>query len=184
MNKIECLISPQKMGHIDTICKENGYTRAEFTRRALETYLDKPDFAQFLQSNCEFELNKHYQTSGGWLAKLITIHPEYLVFEHCIEGSPNGLHYYNGVCYGHDAKYSQEDCRVLLPQETYDPYQEYLRIFNQAKKEQHFPKDYTALSKDDYFNLKNIVECPDCKAKLQFIKENNLPKLKFLRHVN
>ncbi len=39
MKKIECLISDEKSQQIDSICDKEGYTRAEFTRRALELYL-------------------------------------------------------------------------------------------------------------------------------------------------
>lgn len=39
MKKIECHISDDKSKEIDKICDNEGYTRAEFNRRALESYL-------------------------------------------------------------------------------------------------------------------------------------------------
>ena len=39
MKKIECHISDEKSKEIDKICDKEGYTRAEFNRRALELYL-------------------------------------------------------------------------------------------------------------------------------------------------
>lgn len=39
MKKIECFISDDKSKQIDQICNKEGYTKAEFTRRALELYL-------------------------------------------------------------------------------------------------------------------------------------------------
>lgn len=39
MKKIECQISEDKSVQIDEICDKEGYTRAEFNRRALELYL-------------------------------------------------------------------------------------------------------------------------------------------------
>lgn len=39
MKKIECLVSDEKNRVIDEICEKEGYTRAEFNRRALELYL-------------------------------------------------------------------------------------------------------------------------------------------------
>ena len=39
MKKIECHISDDKSKEIDKICDKEGYTRAEFNRRALELYL-------------------------------------------------------------------------------------------------------------------------------------------------
>jgi hypothetical protein len=39
MKKIECHISDEKSDEIDKICDKEGYTRAEFNRRALEAYL-------------------------------------------------------------------------------------------------------------------------------------------------
>ena len=39
MKKIECHISDEKSAEIDKICDKEGYTRAEFNRRALENYL-------------------------------------------------------------------------------------------------------------------------------------------------
>lgn len=39
MKKIECQISDEKSGQIDNICEKEGYTRAEFARRALEALL-------------------------------------------------------------------------------------------------------------------------------------------------
>ena len=39
MKKIECQISDEKSNLVDKICEEEGYTRAEFNRRALELYL-------------------------------------------------------------------------------------------------------------------------------------------------
>lgn len=40
MKKIECLISDEKDELINKICDKECYTRAEFTRRALELYLN------------------------------------------------------------------------------------------------------------------------------------------------
>ncbi len=40
MKKIESYISDEKSKQIDEICNKEGYTRAEFNRRALELYLD------------------------------------------------------------------------------------------------------------------------------------------------
>ena len=40
MKKIECHISDEKSEEIDKICDKEGYTRAEFNRRALELYLN------------------------------------------------------------------------------------------------------------------------------------------------
>lgn len=39
MKKIECQISDEKSYYIDKVCEKEGYTRAEFNRRALELYL-------------------------------------------------------------------------------------------------------------------------------------------------
>lgn len=39
MKKIECYISDEKSENIDKICNKEGYTKAEFARRALELYL-------------------------------------------------------------------------------------------------------------------------------------------------
>lgn len=39
MKKIECQISEEKSKKIDEICEKEAFTRAEFTRRALESYL-------------------------------------------------------------------------------------------------------------------------------------------------
>lgn len=39
MKKIECHISDEKSKQIDKICDKEGYTRAEFNRRALELYI-------------------------------------------------------------------------------------------------------------------------------------------------
>jgi hypothetical protein len=39
MKKIQCFLSEEKMGVIDSICEKNGYTRAELNRRALDLYL-------------------------------------------------------------------------------------------------------------------------------------------------
>ena len=41
MKKIECLISDDKMAWIDSVCKKNGYTYAEFNRRAIDFALTK-----------------------------------------------------------------------------------------------------------------------------------------------
>ncbi len=40
MKKIECYISEEKSEQIDKVCDKEGYTRAEFNRRALELYLN------------------------------------------------------------------------------------------------------------------------------------------------
>jgi hypothetical protein len=40
MKKIECLISDEKNEFIDKVCDSEGYTRAEFNRRALELYIN------------------------------------------------------------------------------------------------------------------------------------------------
>jgi uncharacterized protein (DUF1778 family) len=42
MKKIECHISDDKSEVIDKICEINGYTRAEFNRRLIDEYLDRP----------------------------------------------------------------------------------------------------------------------------------------------
>ena len=47
MKKIECLISDPKMKLIDSICNENGYTYAEFNRRAIDFYLGKSDSLEY-----------------------------------------------------------------------------------------------------------------------------------------
>jgi len=39
MKKIECLVSQEKAVEIDEVCDKEGYTRAEFTRRAIDHYL-------------------------------------------------------------------------------------------------------------------------------------------------
>lgn len=39
MKKIECQISDEKSQQIEQICNKEGYTYAEFNRRALEYYL-------------------------------------------------------------------------------------------------------------------------------------------------
>lgn len=56
MNKIECLVSEQKMTIINNICSAENYTRAEFNRRAIDYYLEKPEFVKILQSSSKFEL--------------------------------------------------------------------------------------------------------------------------------
>ena len=43
MKKIECLISDKNMKLIEIICEQNGYTYAEFNRRAIDAYLGKLD---------------------------------------------------------------------------------------------------------------------------------------------
>ncbi len=45
MKKIECQIADRIMKKIDDICDENGYTHAEFNRKAIEEYLDKSLFS-------------------------------------------------------------------------------------------------------------------------------------------
>ena len=44
MKKIECHISDEKSQQIDKICDKEGYTRAEFNRRAVEAYLPSFNF--------------------------------------------------------------------------------------------------------------------------------------------
>ena len=41
LKKIESFIPERKMLVVDYICKANGYTRAEFMRRALDDFLNK-----------------------------------------------------------------------------------------------------------------------------------------------
>ena len=43
MKKIECLISSEKMKIIDELCLQEGYTRAELNRRAIDGFLNKQD---------------------------------------------------------------------------------------------------------------------------------------------
>ena len=55
MKKIQCEISDQKMKFIDGICQENGYTYAEFTRRAIDFYIGKSDSLEYssdLEQKC------------------------------------------------------------------------------------------------------------------------------------
>ncbi len=39
MKKIESLISEEKMDKVDVVCEKEGYTRAEFMRRAIDNHL-------------------------------------------------------------------------------------------------------------------------------------------------
>lgn len=39
MKKIECLVSKEKDDFINAVCDKEGYTRAEFNRRAVELYI-------------------------------------------------------------------------------------------------------------------------------------------------
>ncbi len=41
MKKIESYMSDDKFDDINKICEKEGYTKAEFNRRALEYFLDK-----------------------------------------------------------------------------------------------------------------------------------------------
>ena len=43
MKKIECMVSIEKSNIIDVICEKEGYTRAEFNRRALDSFLNQFD---------------------------------------------------------------------------------------------------------------------------------------------
>lgn len=44
MKKIECLVSDEKMEEIERICQKEGYTRAEFMRRTIDNYINRPNF--------------------------------------------------------------------------------------------------------------------------------------------
>jgi hypothetical protein len=41
MKRITCIVSDEKMKLIDTICKDNHYTHAEFNRRAIDCWIDE-----------------------------------------------------------------------------------------------------------------------------------------------
>jgi len=49
MKKIECQISEEKMNQVDTLCQRNGYTYAEFNRRAIDVFLNRQ--TAFLSEN-------------------------------------------------------------------------------------------------------------------------------------